>query len=328
MEVANPGIQPDPIQFRVYTLNNLNDGSYIKNPKRIKVFREGANRHAVIIGEYVPADKASTKSVLLHIKNNLPNCEFAYTDDEQYDDLTLTNDYVVTVQRKGHDDFVHEPHYFRLLNRTGFNLNDTLFAHYWHLSSNEGHGRTFIESAGENKFVTVYRRDNAYYVNTYSVTSGNINIHRSYYVADNGMPKLREIDYNPQNYTLMVAHAKDNYSVVTMFGCSNFPNLSFSGAWKPSSAGLTASSQNVLSLSFNSSHQFLATGLSSGKLFIWFTDNCRSSLLEMALTTQFTMGHAQYQPTIDTIQKHQIINYLERASLLFPQQCYVIPKED
>ena len=102
--VANPGIQPDPIQFRVYTLNNLNDGNYIKNPKRIKVFREGANRHAVIIGEYVPADKASTKSVLLHIKNNLPNCEFAYTDDEQYDDLTLTNDYVVTVQRKGHDE--------------------------------------------------------------------------------------------------------------------------------------------------------------------------------------------------------------------------------
>ena len=244
------------------------------NISRIKVFRSGQDLNVLLIGTYRGSIFASYRSIF-HIKNN-DTCTVAYGDVEYFEDIAVLDDYVVAIARKKTRDYPHEPHYLRVLNKNSFTLNDTLFDyyHYWNPGI-ESVGNVRLQAMGLNNLVSVYCKDTAYYINTYSVNSnGVLSQHNYYTIATNTLPTIGDVAYSSTNKTLAVLHNIDTMGTAMFYDCTSFPNITLSSSIYPFVDFISPTDlvqTKLLSVTKSPSSYFVITGIYGNKPVFWKT---------------------------------------------------------
>ena len=285
--------------FHIYKLRD-NFLRYVTDVRHIKVFRSGQDLNVLLIGtyKYQPfLNPVKLYSSLIHVQNN-NTCTMAYSSATYFEDVAILDDYVATIERKGGRDYSREGHYLRLLNKSQFTLNDTLFDIYysWDMVPSIGHVR--LQGMDTNRFVSVYRNDTAYYFNVYSVNNGDLVFHKYYKVLTNTMPDIGDVAYSSSSRTLVVLHNIDTSGTAMFYNCSSFPNITLANSSYPYIGYVPGNNQldkqtRLLSVTRN----FFITGISADNVVFWNTSasNCQRQR-QMSVVSLDEEIHKDHEP--------------------------------
>ena len=286
--------------FHIYKIrNNLLSSS--SNITKIKVFRSGQDLNVLLVGTYRRNIFSSYRSVF-HIRNN-DTCTVAYGDVEYFEDIAVLDDYVVAIARKKTRDYPHEPHYMRVLNKNSFTLNDPLFDYYHYWSPGiESVGNVRLQATGANNLVSVYCKDTAYYINTYSVDNNGILTQHNYYTIDTDtLPTIGDVAYNNTNKTLAVLHNIDTMGTAMFYDCTYFPNITLSSSIYPFVDYVSPTDfvqTKLLSVTKSPSSYFVITGTYGNKPVFWNTHEIFCHLeRQLSVTLTETSNSREYGAT-------------------------------
>ncbi|MCR4811190.1 MAG: hypothetical protein K5867_01150, partial [Bacteroidales bacterium] len=173
-----------------------------------------------------------TKKSIFHVKNN-STCTLAWGEVEAFDDVEILDNYVVTVERKA-DRFPNNyGQYMRVLNKTSFSLYDNLFDFYYDWDQRTTTAPVQLQAVGDNRFVSVYPYDTAYYFNAYSVSSGNISLHKYYTVPTGIQPTIGDVAYNSYDKTLAILLNIDTMGTAMFYNCTSYPTITLTTSKYP-----------------------------------------------------------------------------------------------
>ena len=269
-----------------YVLFNLHGGvtdtirrAHFENMRRIKVFYDGATRHILLIGDYkynLLNNNTTHPGCLIDVWSENDSINYAYSEVENIDDVEVLDNYVVTVSRKGYVDTNLEEHYLRVLNKTGFSLNDNLFDTYYYKNLLASVGPIRLQKITGNNYVAAYKSDytGEYSILPLSISSGAIQTSSRYVVSAGMSPIVTDVAYSPTPNKLMVIHNNGSNHVAAEYNCSNFPILTLSQAYGPSDGNNNAVTMFLQSVAMRPQSDFCISGERNGKLTIWWTGVC------------------------------------------------------
>lgn len=284
--------------FYMYKLRN----SAI-NISKIRVFRSGQDLHVLLVGTYCINMFLSYRSVF-HVKNN-SICTVAYHVDEYFEDIAVLGNYVVTIARKGARDLLHEPHYLRVLHKNLFTLGDTLFDNYyaWHHGT-ESVGSVRLQATGADRFVSVFCRDSAYYINAYTVDSNGLLTHHKKYTIPTGTPPtIGDVAYNSTDSMLVILHNIDTVGTAAFYNCTSFPNMTLSNSQYPDIS--FNQGPKLLSVTRRPTSNFVISGICQNRFVYWDTRTCEMRRELFATSSSAGDGRLTWAPTRDTIYMRQ-----------------------
>ena len=320
------GVNP-PYYIRIYKLYNA-DVDYITSVQRIRVFCDGADTNVLLIGNYLHKVQNFNKSAIVHIKNNSV-CTVSYGSVEHFDDVEVLDDYVVAVARKGGGGLRHEPHYMRVLNKSGISLYDTLFNYYYGWDRRESTSRILLQKTNGDSLVSVYHTDNCgYYFNTYAVNSnGILQLYNYTKVDPAGVHiKVSDVSYNSSNRTLSIVHNSDRIGYASHFNCTSFPVVSYSNSYSTEFVTpIVCNKDTLFSVAPMLPNGFYATGIKNNKMLFWKMPNGCDDIVQFNTGTTNSQINSSLGPTIKTsLGIHQTSFQLTVGGKPFTENCYGI----
>ena len=267
------------------------------NMRRIKVFRDGSSLHVLLVGDY--RDNTGIYGAIFDIKD-FDTCNVAYHGMEYFDDVELTNDYVVTVARKETSDSSQRALYTRIAPKTAFSLTSTQFSTcYLGSGIAKAQGAAHLQAVGLNKFVTVYGREYTIYINTQEVNSGVLNLCRHYTIPSAEPVRIRDLAYNSSCSKLVVLHSYDTIGSASIYSCTTPNILTWLETIKPLLyvAGNLVHSISLSSAAALGSSKFFVSGLHNDILTVWRTGTtCDLSLTHSMSYIDRTMSPLVARP--------------------------------
>lgn len=287
--------------FNIYTFEP-SDTNYLKNARKIKVFRSDGDLHVLLIGDRVYRN--DTRSCIIDVKNN-STCRLAFSPVENYDDVELTENYVVTVERKGNGDPKGEPFYLRILPKSSFSLSNAMFNTYYANGYPVAVSAPLLQAVGGDSVVLAFNNGSSYYLGTFSINSGTLYAHKQYTVPKSNTVTVNDMAYNPDMDAFMVAYKVNNTGMTDIYLCTNYPSLSLYQSSKPNSQH-SFSIKNIVSCNYNPSWDFYATGYIPAnnffnRLYIVDPGLCITTLEHSMTVSDYSTLDTLHEPTIDSL---------------------------
>ena len=295
---------PSPVSVTLHLYHLWNDTSFVTDPRRIQVFNSMGGTQMVLVGNYFNPSDPNGNPAIVHIKKNVTSQFYvAYLPGEHFDDVTVLDDYVVTVARKGYNDPVNASQIMRVLPKMVFNLNSNIFKKCYTMKAHSADSRVLLQHLDNNNLVAVYQDDEGYYINSHWVdNSGYLHINQ-YLNVNTALKSIYDVSYNSTDTSLMVLHGKDFFNIASRFGCSLYPSISWIESYYPNEFGYCSGCPILLkSLSRMGTSKFMVSGIIGNDFMIWNTNgNCNISQYLSTTTTSSNTGYYEKRVVVDTI---------------------------
>lgn len=263
------GPSPSSVQLKIYNL--YDDTSYIVNPRRIYVFHILNRPMVALIGDYFGPSTLTNTPAVIRIGVNDINYNVAFRLGEHFDDVVVLDNYIVTVARKGYNNPTGASQYMRVVQKSGFNLNNTLFKRCYEISPHSANSRILLQHLGGDNLVSVYQDGAEFYVNSLSVNSSGILQFNQYYIVDTVVDNIYDVAYNATDSSLMIIHSKQYNSTASRFRC-NPTGISWIESYRPHISGYRAT---IMSMARTITTRFMVSGILDNFFMVWNTNgNC------------------------------------------------------
>lgn len=292
------GPSPISVQMKVYHL--CDDTSFVTNPRRIQVFNTFQGTNVLLVGDLINPSNQFNTPAIVHIRGN--NCYAAYLSGENFDDIAVLDDYIVTSARKGYNNPTNASQIIRVTPKSILPLHNSQFKYYYSTKTPRTNSWVLLQHIGQNKFVSVYHNSDGLYINSFFM-SGNIPQISQYCFVDTAVSNIFDVSYNDADSSLMVIHSKLWHSTATRFDCSLSPNISWIESYNPDVSSYCSGCLSLIkSASRSFSSKFMISGILDNHFMVWNTNSsCNLSQNIGTTIIQTGLNNHENQVTIDTI---------------------------